>query len=362
MTIRTVIVGLSWIAADPAAPASDPVLGTAMPFSHASALAAIAETTVVAGCDIVPAARERFITNWGARWPGVKTYADYREMILTEKPDLVCVVTPDHLHHGVVLVAIEAGAKMIFCEKPLSTSLAEADAMVAATRAAGVTMSVNYTRRWFPNYCEARRIVRDGEIGKLSQIVAISGGPRAMLWRNHTHLIDLMNFLADDEPEWVVAELERGFEGYGTTYAGDGGNDPATEPGANFYIAYRNGVRAYVTGVKDTPPGEPMVTLLGPDGRVVIDLMGMRKVSFGAGDVRVGGVPIVTTAIDPKATVSGMEAAIRDLIAAHAAGRDPQSPPEVARRTVAVTDAILLSQQRGNIPVRLSELAPGAAR
>ena len=71
---------------------------------------------------------------------------------------------------------------------------------VTAVRAAGATMSVNYTRRWFPSYCEARRIVRSGEIGKLSQIVAISGGPRAMLWRNHTHLIDLMNFLADDEP------------------------------------------------------------------------------------------------------------------------------------------------------------------
>ena len=54
MTLRTVIVGLSWIAADPAAPASDPVLGTAMPFSHASALAAIPEVTVVAGVDIVP--------------------------------------------------------------------------------------------------------------------------------------------------------------------------------------------------------------------------------------------------------------------------------------------------------------------
>ena len=359
MTLRTVIVGLSWIAADPAAPASDPVLGTAMPFSHASALAAIPEVTVVAGCDIVPAAREKFLANWGSRWPGVKTYGDYREMILAEKPDLVCVVTPDHLHHGVVLTAIEAGTKMIFCEKPLSTSLAEADAMVAATRDAGVTMSVNYTRRWFPNYCEARRIARSGEIGTLSQIVAISGGPRAMLWRNHTHLIDLMNFLADDEPEWVVAELERGFEQYGTAYAGDGGNDPATEPGANFYIAYRNGVRAYVTGVKDTPPGEPTVNLLGPDGRVVIDLLGMRKITFGAGNVRVGGVPIVTEIVEPKATVSGMHAALLDLIASHREGRAPQSPPEVARRTVAITDAILLSQQRGNVPVRLSELTPG---
>ena len=254
----------------------------------------------------------------------------FRAAIATEKPDLVCVVTPDHLHKGVVLAALEAGTRIIFCEKPLSISRAEADEMVAAVRAAGATMSVNYTRRWFPNYCEARRIVRSGEIGPLSQIVAISGGPRAMLWRNHTHLIDLMNFLADDEPEWVLAELERGFESYGTVYAGDGGNDPATEPGANFYIAYRNGVRAYVTGVKDTPPGEPTVNLLGPQGRVVLDLMGMRKISFGAGNVRVGPVPIVTEIIEPKATVSGSPrppaASARSLSAATLVGSLARRP------------------------------------
>ena len=50
---RVAIVGLSWIAADLPAEASDPTVGTAVPYSHASAIAAIPELDVVAGCDIV---------------------------------------------------------------------------------------------------------------------------------------------------------------------------------------------------------------------------------------------------------------------------------------------------------------------
>jgi len=358
MTYRTAIVGLSWIGADPAGEPSDPVLGTATPYSHASAMAPIPAIDVVGACDIFEAARTRFTQNWSGRWPDVKTYGDYREMLAQLKPEIVSVVTPDNLHKDVVLAAIEHGAKGIFCDKPLSVSLKEADEMVAATKEAGVVMTVNYGRRWYPVYAEARRIVRAGELGPLSQIIAVSGGPRAMLWRNHTHMIDLLNFLADAEPDWVWAELERGFEDYGTGYKGDGGSDPATEPGANFYIAYKNGVRAYLSGVKDTPPGEPSMTLLGAKGKLIIDLLGMRMVTFEAADVRVRPAAQMVEIIEPRFTVTGMQAAVLDLINVMEHGGETQSPPHIARRTVAVTDAILLSQARGNVPVKLSELDP----
>ncbi|TME24273.1 MAG: hypothetical protein E6I75_28750, partial [Chloroflexi bacterium] len=72
MSYRTALIGLSWIAADPAGPAADPVLGTAVPFSHASAMAAIPEIDVVAGCDIVAAARDRFVSQWSGRWQGLR--------------------------------------------------------------------------------------------------------------------------------------------------------------------------------------------------------------------------------------------------------------------------------------------------
>jgi predicted dehydrogenase len=358
---RIAVVGLSWIAADLAAAASDPTVGTAIPYSHASAIAAIPDLELVAGCDIAPAARDVFLDRWSARWPDLKVYADYREMLRTERPELVAVVTPDHLHRQVVETAVESGARGIFCEKPIATTLEDADAIVAAVRGAGVTVNVNYTRRWYPEFVEARRLIRSGAIGRLSQIIIEMGGPRAMLFRNHTHGIDIINYLADAAPTWVWAELEQGFEAYGTAYAGDGGNDPATEPGANYYIAYDNGVRAYATGIKDTAVTDMAVHLHGAEGRIVIDLLGIRLVSVYNEDVRTRpGVPTIQP-IQPRWTVAGMQAGILDLITSMDAGRDPASPPESARATVAITQAILLSQARGNVVVHLDELAPAPA-
>jgi predicted dehydrogenase len=356
LTRRVALVGLSWISIDPAGAPSNPALGTAIPYSHASALAAIPDVQVVAGCDIVEGARDKFRDRWDPRWPGVRTYADYREMLAQERPDVVGVATPDHLHMEPVLAAIANGARGILCEKPIATSLEEADRMVAAIEAAGTIVNINYTRRWLPEWVEARRMIADGELGRLSQIVVQLGGPRAMLFRNHTHAIDLIQYLAGADPEWVIAELEPGFEDYGIGYAGDGGNDPASEPGANYYVGFENGVRAYVTGMKDTIAAEMLVVLVGPKGRIVVDLEGIRLHGMENTDVRTtAGVPSVRP-INPKWTIAGIQAAWQDLFTAMDTGRPVQCSPQAARLTAALTEAILVSQQRGNVRVRLDEL------
>jgi predicted dehydrogenase len=316
-------------------------------------MAAIAEIDVVAACDIAAAARDRFVEQWSGRWPGLRMYADYRELLERERPELVSVVIPDHLHTAPVLAAIEFGARGIFCEKPLTTSLEEADQIVAAATSAGVPICVDYTRRWMPEFVEARRLVRSGVIGRLSQIVLQLGGPRAMLFRNHTHMIDLLNYYAESDADWVMAELEPGFADYGTSYRGDGGTDPSTDPGANYYVAFANGVRAYVTGMKDTVP-EVNVDLIGPRGRLSIDAEGFRLVTFESDDLRSRPAVPRIERISPKWTVSGIQAALLDLIAAIETGRPMASSAETARRTVAISRAILESQSRGNVPVRVT--------
>lgn len=359
VSYRTALIGLSWIGADPAGPAPDPVLGTAVPFSHASAMAAIPEIELVAGCDIVAAARDRFVTQWSGRWPEVRAYDDYQEMLERERPDIVSVVIPDHLHAAPVLASIEFGARGIFCEKPLATSLDEADQIVAAAASSGVAICVDYTRRWMPEFVEARRLLRSGAIGRLSQIVLQIGGPRAMLFRNHTHMIDLLNYYAEADPEWLIAELEPDLSDYGSTYRGDGGTDPSTDPGANYYVAFANGVRAYVSGMKDTVP-EVRVDLVGAHGRLSIDAEGFRLVTFESEDLRSKPPVVRTERLSPGSSVSGIQAALLDLIAAIETGREPASTPATARRTVAITQAILESQARGNVPVRVAPPPAGA--
>lgn len=344
--IRAAIVGLSWIGADPAGEASDPVLGTAVPYSHASALSAAAGVELVAGCDIVPAARDAFEERWRSRWPELRTYGDTREMLEAERIDLLSIVTPDHLHTQPVMDALAAGVPMLFCEKPLATSLTEADAILDALAGSSSTMSVNFTRHWRPEHVEARRLVRDGAIGSLSQVIVQLGGPRAMLFRNHAHTLDLLSYFAEADPTWVTAELEPGSDDYGTTYRGDGGRDPNLEPGVNAYVAFENGVRGYLAGMKSGLPGE-VLQLIGDRGRILIDGQGARL-------LRPGDDGLWSRSIEPRWTVAGMQAAVIDLIAAHAEGRATASPPEHARRTVALTEAILASHAAGNTRVAVS--------
>jgi predicted dehydrogenase len=352
--IRTAIIGLSWIATDPAPAASDPVLGTSIPYSHAAALAPIPEVEVVAGCDIVPGLRDQFLERWQHRWPNAKVYESYAELYDKEKPELVTIATPDFLHADPFIKAVDAGARGIFVEKPLATDVGEAVRMVEAARAKNVVVNVDFTRRWAPNYVASRALIDQGRIGKLSQIIVEIGGERAMLWRNHPHAIDLMAYYANSDPEWVVGELEAGYEHYGLAYKGDGGKTTSSEPAANYYVAFRNGVRGYLTGMKDTIPGL-IVTLRGNLGRIQVDEQTVHLLAsemIGSGPTAGTSTPKTETIV-PQWTYAGMEAGIRDVIAGMATGRPTAGPTEHAWRSAAILDAVLRSQADGNRPAKI---------
>jgi predicted dehydrogenase len=342
---RVGIVGLSWITSEPANPGSAPVLGPAAPHSHLSALAAIPSATVVAGCDINPEARDLFHQRWEGTWPGLTSYADYNEMIRDEQLDLICVATPDHLHGDIVRVAAAAGIRAIFCEKPMSTNVADVDSMIEAIERHGAVVNVNHTRRWMPPYVAARETVRAGAIGDLVQVTVHFGGERAMLWRNHSHFLDLICYFAESDPTWVTAELEAGFEDYGTSYGGDGGRDASLEPGLNAYIAFANGVRAFLGGMKRATP-QINVDLIGSEGTIHVDDQGATLVVSSERG-------LATTPIVPRGTMQGMQAGIADLIAALETGQEPQCPPREARKTVALIEGILASQAAGNARIEI---------
>lgn len=339
-TYRVGIIGLSWITAQQAPPGTHPVLGLAPPGTHASALARIPDATVVAGCDIDPGARASFVETWSSTWPDLAVHDDAATMLETEQLDIVTVATPDHLHGEIVRRAAASGVKGIFCEKPISHELSDADAMIEAIERHNVPVNVNFTRRWMPTYVAARERIRAGAIGDLVQVTIHFGGPRAMLWRNHSHFLDLMTYFAESDPAWVMAELESGHEGYGTAYRGDGGRSPELEPGLNAYIAWDNGVRGFLGGFKKAVQ-QVDVELIGSEGRIVVN-------DQGATELVQTELGLSATSIVPRGTVQGMEAGLRDLINAIETGEPVQSPPREARKTVAVIEAILRSQAAGN--------------
>ncbi len=344
---RAAIVGLTGIAASPPPEAPDPVLGTAVPHSHAGGYASVPETEVVAVCDLVPALLDNFHRQWGETFPRAKGYTDYHAMFAEQEIDLLSVVTSDHRHAQIVVDAVEAGVKGIYCEKPIATTLADADRIIAACRTRNVPLLINHTRRWYPDFLEARRLLRSGAIGPLRSIVATMRGERAMLFRNGTHLVDAVCFFAESDPRWLVAELDDEHGDYGPRYAGGGGRDPATDPGASAYIHFQNGVRAFINASKSRGTSKHNeIDLFGEEGRIRVgeDVAEWNQY-FPDGRQGVGRLTV------PQTTVSDAGAAIRELIGLVERGGTPSSSGEDGRRTLSILLGIVQSSAGGGARV-----------
>ena len=145
---------------------------------------------------------EKRLTEFAKIWGVKKTYSDYREMLKKEKSDIVSVCVPNELHEAVVIYAAEnSPAKIIFCEKPLSTSVASAKRMTEACKKHGKALIVNYQRRWEPMHIEAKRMIENGTIG---QVQGITGYFMKGLLHVGTHLTNTIRFFVG-EPENVYS-------------------------------------------------------------------------------------------------------------------------------------------------------------
>ena len=339
------IVGLTNIGARPLPSMPvHPTLGYAWPHSHASAYAVLPNVDVVAACDLKPELLEQFLENFKARWPDVRTYTDYREMLERERIDLLSVVTSDHLHAQIVVDAAASGVRGIFCEKPIATSLADADRMIAACERNAVVLSVNHSRRLRAHWHAALAQVGDGPLGPVRRIVGNLGGPGAMLFRNGTHLIDAICWFAGGEPEWVVGALDEEERDYGTRYKGPGRRDP----GGSGIVQFNNGVRALINASKGIA-NTMELQVFAEHGRIVIDNTSAEVMTSSR---TLNGMVRRTLPV-PLTQVSEMPAGVVDLIEAVEHGSEPLCPAHEARKTLEIIVAMLQSEASGNAPVRL---------
>ena len=343
-TYRVGIVGCTGIASAPARELSHPIYGVAAPHSHAAGYNCVPATEVVAVCDLDTGTHAGLCVQVATPLAGYHPVPGLsRDAVQREYLDIVSVVTGDDRHADITVDAAEAGARAIFCEKPLATTLADADRMIAAVEKHGVFLSVDHSRRWQPQWYEARSAIRNGAIGPVRTVVGKLGGARAMLFRNGTHLTDAICFFADGEPEWLTARLDDNFADYGPRYAGDGGHDPATDPGANAFILFSNGVRGFYMGSQNAATGFEL-EVTGETGRI-------RLGNTAAAEIETdNGIQALAPA---TAGISGSAAAIEELIAlVEGRGTLPQiSGPYDGRRVTAILVATVQSAAQSGAPV-----------
>jgi predicted dehydrogenase len=162
-----------------------------LPINHAEAY----QTTP--GFELVAAANrsEAKLHEFGQRRGVQALYTDFRELLRQEQPDVVSVCTQSPEKAEVTIAAAEAGVKAIVVEKAMATSMAEADAMIAACARNGVLLVVNHPYRFSPMVREAKRLVEEGAIGEVTSVTVHAGG--GMLHVG-THTLDMMRFWAGD--------------------------------------------------------------------------------------------------------------------------------------------------------------------
>ncbi len=98
-----------------------------------------------------------------------KGYRDFRELLARRDIDAVCISTPDHWHCITAVEAARAG-KDIYCEKPLSHTLAEGIAMVEAVRKHNRIWQTGSWQRSVANFRQGTELVLNGYIGKVRRV------------------------------------------------------------------------------------------------------------------------------------------------------------------------------------------------
>jgi predicted dehydrogenase len=105
-----------------------------------------------------------------------RSYADYREMATREAVrddgiDVVAIVTPNHLHAPIARAFLDAGIDVI-CDKPLTTTLAEALDLVRRVRLSGRLFALTHNYSGYPMVRQAREMVQAGELGEIRLVQA----------------------------------------------------------------------------------------------------------------------------------------------------------------------------------------------
>ena len=293
------------------------------PANHnfASAFDAVHDTEIVAVFDLGAETRQAFQDCWGGRIPA---YDQFGQMLQQEQPDILCLATSQKMH------AVAAGVRGILCDKPLTTTLAEADRLLDACRSAGVPLALGLDRRWLNSYRRLAELLRDGIVGQVRSLI-VYGIPNLI---NHgCHWYDAALQLAGDlEPQWVSGFVD-------DLSAEPPDSRRHLDPPGRCMVGLSDDVLLYFT-----PGGsqKPAFDLIGEQGRLTVVDDGRQAWRWPDGNAPPQPLDIPQPVGDfPSGT-----AIVRDLVDAVAGGGRTACDVEEARRATEIGFAVHLSHAR----------------
>ena len=160
----------------------------------------------------------RIAAEYGIAKQSIYNYENFDEIAHNPAIDAVYVALPNSMHAEYTIRAAKAG-KHVLCEKPMATNVAEAQAMIAACKAANVKLMIAYRCHYEPTNLKAVKLIRDGALGTVQAIESAfgfniapgewridkklaGGGP---LFDVGIYSLNACRYLTSEEPEHISA-------------------------------------------------------------------------------------------------------------------------------------------------------------
>jgi len=164
---------------------------------------------IIAVADENEAGRAATARKLGAR----SAYADYRQMLAKEQPQIVSIGDRFlDMHRHMVIACAEHGAN-VFLEKPIARTLAEADEMIAACEKHHVKAAIAHQTRYSPRAERVKELIVEGKLGEILELRGRGkednrGGGQDLMVLG-THIMDLMRYVTGDA-RWCFARVWQG--------------------------------------------------------------------------------------------------------------------------------------------------------
>ena len=206
-----------------------------------------------------------------------RLYSDVEKLLQAEDVDAVVITSENSKHRALALAAAEAG-KHIIVEKPIATTLRDADEMVSRAEKKSVKLQVAFVMRYHDSAVKARETILSGAVGRVIAITATNRGKYPDLWfgdpvlagggaiMDHTvHVADLARWYTGDEFSRVFCRVGRNIR-----------RELKVEDNALIMCETRKGVKVSIDcswSMPDTYPvwGDVYMGVFGEKGYLVLD-------------------------------------------------------------------------------------------
>ncbi|MCX7878785.1 MAG: Gfo/Idh/MocA family oxidoreductase, partial [Ignavibacteria bacterium] len=205
-------------------------------------------------------------------FPFVSVTSDYRDIISSEDIDAVCIATPVKTHSQIAIEALDSG-KHVFIEKPMASSIEEAEAIIESSRRNNKKVAVGHVFLFAPGVRAIKKLIDSRAIGKVFHISStrINLGPPEtdinVIWDLGPHDFSILLFLMGEYPKEVLSRSNYFPFGFSVNDKNKLVNN------ANLFFSFPSGATANVHLSWLSSNKVRLMQIFGSEGTIVYDEM-----------------------------------------------------------------------------------------